>query len=202
MTTENSNPVTTTETQAAAPAEPTLGRNEPCPCGSGKKYKRCHGVDAAPKYTAPAQPAPGAGMPSIPGFDPNAVDPAMMNQMAQALQRLPRPQLQKLQSLMQRAMAGKDVAAEAAQLEKMLPPEFASMAQQMMMSGAMGGGAAAPVEMPKTDDDAKKIIAEAVAAGTMKAEEAKALLGDEADAILAKHGKKGISKLWSKVTGK
>lgn len=23
--------------------EPKVGRNEPCPCGSGKKYKRCHG---------------------------------------------------------------------------------------------------------------------------------------------------------------
>jgi len=22
----------------------TVGRNEPCPCGSGKKYKRCHGA--------------------------------------------------------------------------------------------------------------------------------------------------------------
>ena len=21
----------------------TVGRNDPCPCGSGKKYKRCHG---------------------------------------------------------------------------------------------------------------------------------------------------------------
>ena len=20
-----------------------IGRNEPCPCGSGKKYKQCHG---------------------------------------------------------------------------------------------------------------------------------------------------------------
>jgi preprotein translocase subunit SecA len=20
-----------------------VGRNEPCPCGSGKKYKKCHG---------------------------------------------------------------------------------------------------------------------------------------------------------------
>jgi preprotein translocase subunit SecA len=35
--------------QAAAPAEPfvrperKVGRNEPCPCGSGKKYKHCHG---------------------------------------------------------------------------------------------------------------------------------------------------------------
>ena len=22
---------------------PKVGRNDPCPCGSGKKYKRCHG---------------------------------------------------------------------------------------------------------------------------------------------------------------
>lgn len=27
---------------ATAPAKP--GRNDPCPCGSGMKYKRCHGA--------------------------------------------------------------------------------------------------------------------------------------------------------------
>jgi preprotein translocase subunit SecA len=35
-----------TETQAAAPVKreaDKVGRNDPCPCGSGKKYKRCHG---------------------------------------------------------------------------------------------------------------------------------------------------------------
>jgi preprotein translocase subunit SecA len=26
--------------------EPKVGRNEPCPCGSGKKYKKCHGAPA------------------------------------------------------------------------------------------------------------------------------------------------------------
>lgn len=26
--------------------EPKTGRNDPCPCGSGKKYKKCHGADA------------------------------------------------------------------------------------------------------------------------------------------------------------
>jgi preprotein translocase subunit SecA len=26
----------------AAPAD-RVGRNDPCPCGSGKKYKKCHG---------------------------------------------------------------------------------------------------------------------------------------------------------------
>jgi preprotein translocase subunit SecA len=25
--------------------EPKVGRNDPCPCGSGKKYKKCHGVN-------------------------------------------------------------------------------------------------------------------------------------------------------------
>jgi len=25
-------------------AVPEVGRNDPCPCGSGKKYKKCHGV--------------------------------------------------------------------------------------------------------------------------------------------------------------
>jgi uncharacterized protein len=29
--------------------EPVPGRNDPCPCGSGRKYKKCHGAaDVAP----------------------------------------------------------------------------------------------------------------------------------------------------------
>ena len=28
---------------AAAGAQPMVGRNDPCPCGSGKKYKKCCG---------------------------------------------------------------------------------------------------------------------------------------------------------------
>jgi preprotein translocase subunit SecA len=35
-----------TEDQAPPPVErhtPKIGRNDPCPCGSGKKYKHCHG---------------------------------------------------------------------------------------------------------------------------------------------------------------
>ena len=31
------------ERQGTIVAEPKVGRNEPCPCGSGKKYKKCHG---------------------------------------------------------------------------------------------------------------------------------------------------------------
>ena len=26
--------------------QPKVGRNDPCPCGSGKKYKKCHGKAA------------------------------------------------------------------------------------------------------------------------------------------------------------
>jgi preprotein translocase subunit SecA len=55
-----------------------IGRNDPCPCGSGKKYKKCHGAGgsgsggsgaagadggpapAAPKGGGPARPAAGA----------------------------------------------------------------------------------------------------------------------------------------------
>jgi preprotein translocase subunit SecA len=41
------NNVTTTnniEQQYAAESQfPKTGRNEPCPCNSGKKYKHCHG---------------------------------------------------------------------------------------------------------------------------------------------------------------
>jgi preprotein translocase subunit SecA len=32
-----------TATATAAPANRKVGRNDPCPCGSGKKYKKCHG---------------------------------------------------------------------------------------------------------------------------------------------------------------
>ncbi|MFZ9146084.1 MAG: preprotein translocase subunit SecA [Sediminibacterium sp.] len=32
--------------QAPVQVGPKIGRNDPCPCGSGKKYKACHGKDA------------------------------------------------------------------------------------------------------------------------------------------------------------
>jgi preprotein translocase subunit SecA len=38
-------------------AAPKIGRNDPCPCGSGKKFKQCHGAalfdDEEPGPTAP-----------------------------------------------------------------------------------------------------------------------------------------------------
>jgi preprotein translocase subunit SecA len=36
------------EQQTAQPVrvEQKIGRNDQCPCGSGKKYKNCHGANA------------------------------------------------------------------------------------------------------------------------------------------------------------
>ena len=35
-------PAGTAQPQPAVPQK--IGRNDPCPCGSGKKYKKCHGA--------------------------------------------------------------------------------------------------------------------------------------------------------------
>jgi preprotein translocase subunit SecA len=42
--TETGESVTTVDQRTVASAVPHVGRNEPCPCGSGKKYKHCHGA--------------------------------------------------------------------------------------------------------------------------------------------------------------
>jgi hypothetical protein len=48
-----------------------IGRNDPCPCGSGKKYKKCHGAAGPGPAGAPVagQAAAGAkgGRPAQPG---------------------------------------------------------------------------------------------------------------------------------------
>jgi preprotein translocase subunit SecA len=36
--------------------EKKVGRNDPCPCGSGKKYKNCHGMQQS---SAPVGPQAG-----------------------------------------------------------------------------------------------------------------------------------------------
>ena len=183
--------------------EVTTGRNEPCPCGSKKKYKRCHGVDAAPKITPPrAQPAAASG---VPGFDPSKVDPAAMSQMTSLMQRLPRAQLQKIQALMQKAMSGKDVTQEAQELERMMPPELLSQ-MAAFAPGLMGGMPAefqAGVAAAEQDDaaemsaaEARKVIEAAVKDGSLSRA--------DADAALAARGQ-GASEpktgRWSKLMG-
>ena len=44
---EDGAPIGSTPQEAPQPItrdEPKVGRNDPCPCGSGKKYKKCHGA--------------------------------------------------------------------------------------------------------------------------------------------------------------
>lgn len=198
------------------PEERVLGRNEPCPCGSGKKYKRCHGVAAAPKLSQPRQGempadfAAGAGAGGMPQMPPGMehMTPEMMGQVASMLQRLPKGQLQRLQSIMQRAMSGKDVAREAEEFQKMLPPEFQQMLMAMTPAAAMMGGQAAlpgaataqgasPVSGTSgemSEDEARKIVEEAVAAGKISANEAAPLLEEEKS--------KGLGKFWRNLKNK
>ena len=47
MEEESMSPMAPTHNTATLPqqrSEPKVGRNDPCPCGSGKKYKKCHGA--------------------------------------------------------------------------------------------------------------------------------------------------------------
>jgi hypothetical protein len=120
-------------------------------------------------------PAGGAGgMP--PGME--NMDPAMMMQLSQAFQRLPRAQMQRFQSLMQRAMAGKDVTREAEELERSLPPEFKSLMSGLAAQAGTPEAQASPkpAEKDMTADDARRIVEEAVASGKLSREQADALL--------------------------
>jgi preprotein translocase subunit SecA len=40
---ETGEPESRVDESTAVAAVPRVGRNDPCPCGSGKKYKHCHG---------------------------------------------------------------------------------------------------------------------------------------------------------------
>ena len=171
-------------------ADEKVGRNEPCPCGSGKKFKRCHGVSAEPKLTLPKMnPAASTGTetlgaaPSVPGlpagFDPSKLDPQMMAGFAQALQRLPKSQIQKLQALVMKAQSGKDVSREAMELEKSLPPQFQEMMRGFALQATM---AMAGSEADLTPDQARAIVEKAAAEGKISQEEATKLLEASAGA--------------------
>jgi hypothetical protein len=43
---------------AGPPARPRIGRNDPCPCGSGRKYKKCHLAAHQARGSAAAGPSP------------------------------------------------------------------------------------------------------------------------------------------------
>lgn len=56
---------------------PKVGRNDPCPCGSGKKYKKCHGLLAKTEARAEAvrpRIIPSTYQPAQHGYAPSQLD--------------------------------------------------------------------------------------------------------------------------------
>jgi hypothetical protein len=122
------------------------------------------------------------------------MDPQMMLQISQGLQRLPKGQLQRLQAIMQKAMNGKDVTAEAQELERSLPKDFQEMMQslsatygnsmlqkaQQTAAAEEGGALPAPAsEEPLSLEQARALVAKAAAEGKISQEQAQALLNSE-----------------------
>jgi len=113
-------------------------------------------------------------------MNPDQLDPAQIAQMQNLFKKMPHQQMQRFQSLMQRAMAGKDVAKEFEDFEKTLSPEMKEAFSQM--SAQFGGGAedAAASTADSNEDmsveDAKKIIEQAVKEGRLTPEQAQELL--------------------------
>ncbi len=174
-------------------------RNEPCPCGSGKKYKRCCGVDAEPQFTTVSQKPSENALSGNPFFDPSKMDPQMMSQISEAMQKLPKGQLQRLQSLVQKAMSGKDVSREADEFEKALPPGV----REMLMSAkntielTEKASSITQSDQPMTEEQARAIVAAAAEKGEIPADQAEQLLGENQEPK-----PKGFGKLWKSFKGK
>jgi preprotein translocase subunit SecA len=74
--------------QAARMREIKVGPNEPCPCGSGKKFKKCHGAPAkaaaaAPRAVAALNAAPAASGDGNGGAAQRAAKPTQQQQQKQ-----------------------------------------------------------------------------------------------------------------------
>jgi len=166
-----------------------VGRNEPCPCGSGKKFKKCHGENAPWQGNAKAgtsaesddssteSGSENAASSGAPQFDPSKMDLNWLAQFSSAMQRLPKGQMQQLQALMQKAMAGKNVTRELEELQRKLPPSFQELLQnspqldQQLDQAQGSSGASAPL----TDEQKQKL-----------------------QEIQKNNEKTGLSRLWNK----
>src|SRR4051812_8449490 len=68
----------------------------------------------------------------FPQFDPSKMDPKLMMELSQLIQKLPPHQLNQMQSIMHNMMAGFDVTKEMEEFEKSLPPEFREKIASLM----------------------------------------------------------------------
>ena len=167
-----------------------VGRNDPCPCGSGKKFKKCHAESIewkgnAPESAAPAESDSGAGHAAAaggeaaPNFDPSKMDLNWLAQFSSAIQRLPKGQMQQLQALMQKAMAGKDVTRELNEFQRKLPPSVQELLKkspeldEQYAAAQSTGGAESAAEL--TEEQKQKLME-----------------------IQKNNDKSGLSRLWNK----
>lgn len=163
-----------------------VGRNEPCPCGSGKKFKKCHGENAP--WQGNAQPISAA--PTVegeapsdapPAFDPSKMDLNWLAEFSAAIQRLPKGQLQQLQAIMQKGMHGKDVSRELETLQKRLPPSVQELLRKSpqldaQLDAATGGASQAGEQPAELTEEQKARLQE----------------------IQKNNEKSGISRLWNR----
>ena len=162
-----------------------VGRNDPCPCGSGKKLKKCHGENAAWQGNTPAAPATTEASAestndaenAAPSFDPSKMDLEWLATFSSAIQRLPKGQLSRLQALMQKAMAGKNVTRELEEFQRTLPPSFQELLKNSPQLDAQLDQATASGEAPGAlSDDQKQKLQE----------------------ILKNNEKAGLARLWNR----
>ncbi len=157
-----------------------VGRNDSCPCGSGKKFKRCHGENTpwqgneSNKNTGAATEGEES---AVPQFDPSKMDLTWLAQFSAAIQRLPKGQLQQLQAIMQKGMQGKDVTRELEELQRRLPPSVQEL-------------------LKKSPEIEKQLEAASEGAGdqTELTADQKAKLSE----IQKNNEKSGLSRLWNR----
>lgn len=138
------------------------GRNDPCPCSSGKKFKKCHGQDVSYNLTpaAGAEKSEAGETEAQPQFDPSKMDLNWLAEFSSAIQRLPKGQMTRLQSLMQKGMAGKDVARELEEFQRTLPKNVQELLQKSpamdeQLSAAQITDPSAAIEL--TDEQKQKL---------------------------------------------
>jgi hypothetical protein len=157
-----------------------VGRNDPCPCGSGKKYKRCHGEDTPWQGNAKASASESEAGPteeSMPQFDPSKMDLNWLAEFSSAMQRLPKGQLQQLQAIMQKGMAGKDVTRELEDLQKRLPPSVQELLKKSPeLEAQLESASESPAHPQELTDDQKLKLQE----------------------IQKNNQKSGLSRLWGR----
>jgi len=132
----------------------------------------------------------------FPNIDPSKLDPKAIAELSELMRTLPYDQIMKMQSLMQAAMAGKDVRSDLEAFERDLPSDFRAKLFNIMMkhgpsfqqAAASNESSSVPGQMVSSSEpgnegssdlsprEARLTILRAVAAGRMSPEEAETLL--------------------------